>query len=228
MKLREQLEKELPQVTLLLGPDKSGRKTFAWSLLERHVPHGVDRMWVSRLDIAAVSRIQGFAFTAPHGKLRMVVIELLWASSAALNRLLKLLEEPPETVKFILVARKDPLPTIRSRAEVVTFGISPQDTLSEAQMRSRSAVLAAIKAARSGDSALLRSAMRDWSALDSQMLVGWCSERLSGRWTVFEATDVSTSMQFAQKLLGALTANRHARPRLGARTALEAASRMER
>jgi len=225
--LAEALERELPSALLLLGPDLR-KKTLAVHLQELHTIAEVDRLWVSWLSVEAVGRVQAFALTAPHGKLRVVVIDLHRATSAALNRLLKLLEEPPETVRFVLLAREEPLATIRSRAQVITFGQGSDSGLSEAQAKARSAALAALKAARSGDFSLLRTAMRDWGAGDSQMLSCWCEERLSGCWNVFTATDSTAGTQFARRLLAALAANSSARPRLAARTALEVASRMER
>jgi hypothetical protein len=225
--LREQLQLSLPSVLLLLGPEHTGKKTFAWELALLHAPIGEDRLWISHLNIPAVARVHTFAYLAPVRAPKVAVIVLTMASSAALNRLLKLLEEPPETVRFVLVARKEPLDTIRSRAEVLTFGVGSDPRLSERESASKTAALNAIRAAQAQDSSLLRTALRNWGAEDSKMLAQWCEERVSGRWRHYVVTDVSADEGFAQRLLAGLTANRAARPRLAARTALEAASRTE-
>jgi hypothetical protein len=222
--LRGHLEQNLPPVTLLLGPEHSGKKTLADKLLNKHAG-AQDRMWVPWLSMEAGDRVQHFALVSPCGKLRVIVINLKGASSPALNRLLKLLEEPPPTVRFILVSRTEPLPTIRSRSQVVACVPEPEDP--EAAAKAKATVLSALKAALAGDRALLSAALRNWTPEDSVMLFRWCEEKYSGRWRIFQSGDSQASQQFARRLLTALDANRGARPRLAARTALEAASRME-
>lgn len=220
-----QLYVALPPVTLLLGPEHSGKKTLANSLLIHHARVLLDRLWVKHLSLDAGQQIQRFCQTAPFGRLKVVVIALTGATSAALNRMLKLLEEPPDTVRFILIARKEPLATIRSRSQVVVCAPQPEDA--EQISRARSAALAALKSALSGDSSLLSMALKNWSAEDSSMLSRWCLEKMSGKWRTFDPLDSKASRKFAQRLHAALDANRMARPRLAARTALEVAARME-
>lgn len=220
--LAEQLREELPPVTLLLGPEGSGKQALARELSRIHA-HPADRLWVSWLSIEKAGAIQRVAYVAPVGKCKVIVIVLALATSAALNRLLKLLEEPPETVRFILVATREPPVTIRSRSQVVTFAQPGEDGSAPA----KSTVLTAIRAAQSGDRAQLATALKAWEAEDSRMLTCWCQERLSGRWHVFHKSDSAASEKFARALLAGLTANRGARPRLAARTALEAASGVE-
>lgn len=223
--LAEQLTLSLPPVTLLLGPEHSGKKHLASELLVTHARMLPDRLWIRHLSIDAVLQVQRFAQTSPFGRSKVVVIDLYLASSLALNRMLKLLEEPPPDVRFILLARKPPLDTIRSRSQVVTLAPAQEDE--ERAAKSRASALAALKAAQAGDNMLLSVALKNWSAEDSSMLSRWCKEKLSGRWRTFDPLDSRAGSKFAQRLLAALDASRMARPRLAARTALEAASRME-
>lgn len=222
--LRDQLELDLPPVTLLLGPYRSGKKTYAQHLIYTHTDGPVDRLWVPLLTMEAAEEVQHFAYVAPVGKLRVAGVVLVRASSGALNRMLKLLEEPPETVRFILVSEGSALGTIRSRAQVVTFGTTAEG-LSAEELKAKTAALTAIKAALSADSSLLRTALRVWGAEDSHMLARWAEEKLSGRWGAYSPADTSADRGFAQRLLAGLAANRAARPKLAARTALEAAAR---
>lgn len=74
--------------------------------------------------MAESRELKQFALSAPFGKAgKLVIARLDGASNASLNALLKLLEEPPPTIKFILLSEHQPLATIESRSQVVRFGM---------------------------------------------------------------------------------------------------------
>lgn len=80
--------------------------------------------------IDQIRELESFVFVGSHRNGRRVVLvtEADAMNGAAANSLLKILEEPPSSVYFILISSrtKSLLPTIRSRCRVIAFG--PPDT----------------------------------------------------------------------------------------------------
>lgn len=76
--------------------------------------------------IAQIRELEAFVFTGSHrnGNRVVLITEAELMPLAAANALLKILEEPPSSVYFILVSSKTKslLPTIRSRCRVIPFG----------------------------------------------------------------------------------------------------------
>ena len=76
--------------------------------------------------IAQIRELESFVFTGSHrnGNRVVLITEADAMPPAAANSLLKILEEPPSSVYFILVSSKTKslLPTIRSRCRVIPFG----------------------------------------------------------------------------------------------------------
>jgi DNA polymerase-3 subunit delta' len=76
--------------------------------------------------IAQIRELEGFVFTGSHrnGNRVVLITEAEAMNPPAANSLLKILEEPPASVYFILVSSKTKslLPTIRSRCRVIPFG----------------------------------------------------------------------------------------------------------
>ena len=84
------------------------------------------------IKIAQIRELESFVFTGSHrnGNRVVLIAEADAMNSSAANSLLKILEEPPSSVYFILVSSKTKslLPTIRSRCRVIPFG--PPDVAS--------------------------------------------------------------------------------------------------
>lgn len=120
---RESLESRLPVVTLLRGPASVGKWTLATYLIQFHGFYGVDIRVVEKLDMAAARDIVSFASRAPFGLSKVSLIQLDGATDQVLTTLLKLLEEPPRYIKFILVASRPVLDTVVSRCSVVNLGL---------------------------------------------------------------------------------------------------------
>lgn len=123
----------LPAATLLLGPEGTGK----WSLalvLAGHLLYQDDDVLALKDPLVTehVRHVQAFCRTAasgPHGKL--VILGLDDAQAGAQNALLKLLEEPPDGVRLILVAGEPPLPTIVSRSCVKRCGLLSTDEVEQ-------------------------------------------------------------------------------------------------
>lgn len=124
---RELLERELPPVTLLRGPESVGKWQLGLHLLSHHGVLSVDQRTYRQLDMGAARDILAFAERAPFGTIKCVLLDTDTASQQVLNALLKLLEEPPATVKFILVSSKKLLDTITSRAAVYNLGLLSEE-----------------------------------------------------------------------------------------------------
>lgn len=241
---REVLQAELPQATLLIGP---GSQRLAEFLFECHsgrvLGRGVRRelparrAWmvaeaeadiasgqiVARLDAAAARMVASRAYVAPvAGDFKIVMISLDGSTEAAQNILLKVLEEPPPTCRFILIGSRRPLATVVSRCHVYTFAAGGSVALREdPELKAvRSAVGVAVKAAMAGQGDLLDSAFRTWTPEHTAQLQLWLTEQASGRWRHFAADFVpSVTSQQALRLLTMLRSYQGART--GARAALD-------
>lgn len=128
-KNRLQLERELPPVSLFRGPPSVGKWTTAQYLSQFHGVLKADVREVELLNADAARDIKQFCSTAPFGERKLIVARLDQALAGSLNSLLKLLEEPPRTVSFILTSVKPTLDTIASRSHVFRFGLLPRDDL---------------------------------------------------------------------------------------------------
>lgn len=84
-----------------------------------------------QIKINQIRVLEDFVYVGSHRQgVRVAVINPAEAMNlAAANALLKILEEPPSSVYFILVSSNDKrlLPTLRSRCRQMTFGMPPYD-----------------------------------------------------------------------------------------------------
>jgi DNA polymerase-3 subunit delta' len=151
------------------------------------------------------------------GSLKVIVAVLDGASTEALNALLKVLEEPPPSVRFILVSAGQSLATVASRARVfrcgllttaqvraalISRGADPEAAARQAPAgrgrvrpamesavfaRSAGAVAAALRAVAARDQEALDGVVRGWELQEYLLLRTWASEAASGRWGLFSA-----------------------------------------
>jgi DNA polymerase III delta subunit-like protein len=222
--VRAHLAGSLPPATLVRGAD-------AWELAASAAAPG----WQLRadLDMAAVREVLAAAYLLPSAAdARVYLMSLDGASAMVQNALLKVLEEPLPTSRFVLSAAADAmvLPTIASRCRLLPLARSRASVAFDA--RARGAVAAAIDAAREGRHAELAALVRGWwseSPLAGQsrpphlhLLEAWAAEAASGRWARFDpgfAPGVRPAQ--ALRLLGELA--RCPGARLGPTTALDRA-----
>jgi hypothetical protein len=205
-----ELAGDLAPATLVLGPG-------SWPLVARAAaPH-----WMYQLDLSAddVRRLRGTAMLLPTSAgERVMALRLAGASEQAQNMLLKVLEQPPASTKFVLAAERRPLPTVVSRCRVLIAG---QEEAGDApDPRDKAAVATALRAARSGQSVLLAQTLRGWLPAQAKLLALWAAEAASGQWRMFEEGTVpGVSAEQALALLSELA--RYPGAKLGALAALE-------
>lgn len=218
--MREALEQRLPAVILLRGPASVGKWTLGEYLAQHHRVRPDDFRRLPRLTAEASRGLVDFARVAPMGRLKLVLARLDGASEQSLNALLKLLEEPPPTIVFILTTVRPTLDTISSRSSVYGMGLLEPAELcriletqgmsaaaaaraselgrgqvaaaltAERQDASRAKVLSVLKAVKDKDRALLESAAVAWDDDCHALLNRWVIEAITGRWQAF--TDAET------------------------------------
>lgn len=125
----QQLEAQLPPVALLSGPASVGKTTLALHLAEHHGVLPVDRRHIETLTVEESRSLKAFAALAPMGASKLAIVHLDNSSAVALNALLKLLEEPPASCRFLLLASRPTLATIESRAVVHRLGLLSEEDL---------------------------------------------------------------------------------------------------
>lgn len=206
------------QVVLLTGPDSVGKATIARQAALDAVPP-YDFCEIRKLTSDGARALQDFAGTfALSGSRKVILIDLDGASAQACNQLLKVLEEPPDYVYFLLVASEPVLPTIASRSVILRFGLLPDEAVydilvgqgmsPDAARRvaplgggrvepalqwvhdgaSRTRLSRVLKAVSQRDAVQLDQALRDWDDAAHELLEVWAAEAGSGRWRVFDAT----------------------------------------
>jgi hypothetical protein len=179
--VRAALEGDLPPATLVRGAG-------AWELagaLDRPAWHVT-----GKLDAAAAREVHRTAWLRPTGEQRVYLICLDGASAAAQNSLLKVLEEPPATTRFVLASAGRVLPTIASRCRLLPLSGTADDP-AMADPRIRMSVAAAVDAARRGQHLRLAATVRGWfketpkDAPQPRVLAAWAAEAASQRWRAF-------------------------------------------
>ncbi len=218
--VRDLLEKRLPPATLLRGPSSVGKWTLALHLADVHKVLTVDRyIHADTLTTTEARKVVAFACTAPFGAFKYVLLTTDNAQPAALNVLLKILEEPPAGTRFMLVASQHPPDTIRSRCEIYRCGALTDNQVRDVLVAQGMAVRHAERAARAAhgridaalrvstsaahrvvvtnvmravadkDTEAFERALADWDEPCKDLLFRWFVEALTKEWSLFEEPD---------------------------------------
>jgi hypothetical protein len=210
----EALERDLPPATLLLGPNL---ETLLWdaerAVLKVHLVYKADVFFRRHVSAGDARTVVRFAQTAPFGPFKVVIAALDGSTPQAQNILLKVLEEPPGTIRFILAATARPLPTIVSRCQVITVPAAKMAEEPPGEVTTQ--VNAAVRAALTGDLADLDKALRGWGDVHHAVLSLLLAEAAADR-----DPDPLLTPGRARRLLGALGRFSSAHPRLAAHAAL--------
>lgn len=214
------LEDNLPQVVSFMGPKSIGKRTLAIYLKQYHCFSSIDFMEIfSPLTAEKAEQLRKFALISPFDDSKMAVVHLDGASESALNDMLKLLEEPPEYMYFILISSEPVLPTVVSRAHVYRFGTLSEDDLQTVLTRfeglsesaaakvsyagqvsaakeiyqsinARNAALAVLKAVETQDILLFKRAFKAVDDSAARMLETGLSEASTGDWRLFSPAEL--------------------------------------
>src|ERR1044072_1522162 len=151
------LRRELPPVTLLIGPPSVGKWTLTHHLADHHQVGMVDRaIYPDGLNADAARSLISFSGRPPCGPSKLVPARLDHSSDAALNALLKTLEEPPPTARFLLThsctltGRSSVPPTVVSRAHRYFLGLLSNEEVRDVLIGTGMSATAATKAAALG------------------------------------------------------------------------------
>ena len=197
--VREALRHRLPVASLVLGPG-------AWDLVtgQAEAAGAFDVIAIGELTADTARAIVRQAYVAAPGTAPWsFIIRLDGAAEPAQQALLKVLEDAPATAVFVLTADGGPpLQTVMSRCRVLPLAGPHERELPEEQpdaAETRAAVAAAIRAARSGQPALLSAAVRGWGPEHGLALGLWAQEAAAGAWERF-SPDFAPGVTPAQAL----------------------------
>jgi hypothetical protein len=205
--VREQLRLPLPPATLLLGPDPE--------ILASEAAQHNGGLTFGHFSVTAEG-VRGVRKAAALGSsTKIFTLAMDGASDQAQNALLKLLEEPPEQVRFILMATEVPLPTIVSRCRVLMWTEADEATDREAADKA----IAVLRAALNHDESALARLFHDWGEEEHEALITWAVECASGWYRRFDRGEVALPRGAAILLLRLMVSE--SRRWVGDRSALE-------
>lgn len=220
--VRATLEAQLPPATLILGPAKTGKWTLVRHLASHHrVPLVDQSTWPGGLRVTNVRALAEFADRAPHGPFRLVLARLDGSSAAAFQAMLKPIEEPPPTVRYLFTATVRPPATVMSRCTV--YATAGHGTHATHDDPSRAAAVTVLRAVMAGDTVLFDTALRGFTEDSREALLQLLTECVTRRFTSFTEADASGAHllpSLAARLLCAAATLPYARPRLALRACL--------
>ncbi len=218
--VRRLLEQELPAATLLRGPQSVGKWTLALHLAAHHRVNPVDQMVIAdRLNVASARAAVGFVNVAPFGRFKLVTANLDGASESAFAALLKVLEEPPITARFLLVASRPVPATLLSRVYCHTLGLLTDEQVREvlvrrgmtgraatsaaslacgqinaalrmpAQAAQRTLVLDLMSAVATHNQERFETAVAGWDDEARDLLLRWVVEALTHEWALYSGDE---------------------------------------
>lgn len=218
--VKKLLEDNLPQVVSFMGPKSIGKRTLAIYLKQFHGFDGVDfGEFYSPFTVEKARHLHEWSQYAPFGDRKLAIVHLDRASENSLNDVLKLLEEPPSYMHFILIHSEPTLSTVLSRAHVYRMGaLKPDDLvtvltrfgdMTEAAARkvsyagqvsaakeihqninARNAALAVLKAVETQDPILFKRAFKAVDDSAARMIETGLFEASAGDWRLFSAEEL--------------------------------------
>lgn len=245
------LREHLPQVALLLGPSSIGKRTLAEHLADFHrIPDSDRFITPNPLSIAAARGVISFVGTRPFGAFKLVIGRLDDASRPALNALLKTLEEPPPSARFLLTCTRPTLPTVMSRCHVYRLGLLTTDqvaavlvqrgmspdaagkaaAVSRGQVSNalrqrasgREEALAVLKAVADRDGVAFTAAFRTFDEAAAEHLQLLLTEAATGNWLNYRTAD-TFGLYRDQSLLRHMLIALHQHPAARSRLGVRAA-----
>ena len=245
------LSSQLPPVSIITGPPSVGKRMIAtYAAITNNVAR-VDFTEVAQLTVAEATRIKKFMATQPLGDFKFALINLDSASTAAVNDLLKSLEQPPDYARFSLISSNRVPPTLLTRGHKYTVGLLNPDELLEillnkglpenearkvcklgrvdlalqaySDIAAKSTALTVLQAVETNDYPLFVQAYKSVDEKTANMIVALLEESATQRWKIFspEYLGAFSNKKVALTILSAWSNVSSARPQLAVRAALE-------
>lgn len=114
---------------LFVGPKGTGRWTEAEELRKERGILNSDILRIRKLTNQTAQDIVNFALFAPVGEEKMCIVRLPSSNTKATQILLKTLEEAPDFITFVLIAKTMPNETIVSRSKVKLFSLLSEEDI---------------------------------------------------------------------------------------------------
>lgn len=124
-------------VLVFRGPESVGKRTICEHIIERNGVKTVDtiRVFNRPLTVDDAREAKRFMSVAPMGPYKVLAARLDGSSPAALNALLKVLEEPTPRARFLFTTIAPVLLTVASRATVLSLGYLKTEEVEEVLLR---------------------------------------------------------------------------------------------
>jgi DNA polymerase III, delta subunit len=207
----ERLAAPLPPATLVMGAG-------AWHV----VLQAADLRWSVWTDLSAddARRIRAEAVMMPtvRGQ-RVIVLRLDGATAVVQDMLLKVLEDPPPSTRFVLSCETRPQATVFSRCRLLVVGDPFEEPAPGYGTEEKTQVVAAIRAAIAGPGPQLTAACKGWLPAHLAALADWAGEVVTDTWAEFTPGAVPCTQDQALRLLAELSAREPAK--LAPQVALE-------
>lgn len=245
------LSSQLPPVSIITGPPSVGKRLIAAHAAISNSVARVDFTEVSRLTVSEASRIKDFMQTQPMDHLKFALIDVDSASDAAVNDLLKSLEEPPKYARFSIISSRKLPSVLRTRGHKYSVGLLAPSELTtilvnkglshnEAEKvnklgrvdlalqayhdsAARATALTVLQSVLSNDYILFSQAYKAVDDKAARTIIAILEESASQNWKLFnpDYLGLFSEKRVALAVLSSWSTVASARPQLAVRAALE-------
>jgi len=249
------LSSQLPPVSIITGPASVGKRLIAAHAAITNNVSRVDFTEVCRLTVSEASRVKDFMSVEPMENIKFALIDVDSASNAAINDLLKALEEPPKYARFSIISSKKLPSTLRTRGHkysvgllkpteletiLINKGLPVEDsrklsTLGRVdaalqafnESAARSTALTVLESVTSGDYVLFSQAYKAVDDRVARVILSILEESATERFKIYNPNylGVFAKKNVALAVLSAWSPVSNARPKLAVRAALESIMR---
>ena len=251
----EALSSQLPPVSIITGPPSVGKRLIAAYAAMTHNIARVDFTEVFRLTVGEATRVKKFIEVQPMSKYKYALIDLDAASPAAVDDLLKSLEEPPSYARFALISSKRVPHKLLTRGHKYTVGLLNSDDLKSillakgvsaaeadrlsrlgrvdlaldayADVAARTCAINVLQSVEANDYELFVQAFKAVDEKAANILIAILQESAAQNWKLVnpEYLGVFAKKNAALTILSAWSNVSSARPQLAVRAALESVMR---